>query len=103
MLWIAEPTDSTQVSLNAQPSLFLAFAFFAAAGVIGLLPAMFVFLVGYMRFHGKESWKVTLAIAVPMWIGSYALFHRLLIVPWPPSLMGQLFPGLKSNIWLNLF
>ena len=77
--------------------------FFAAAGVIGLLPAMFVFLVGYMRFHGKESWKVTLAIAVPMWIGSYALFHRLLIVPWPPSLMGQLFPGLKSNIWLNLF
>ena len=33
MLWIAEPTDSTQVSLNAQPSLFLAFAFFAAAGV----------------------------------------------------------------------
>ena len=77
--------------------------FFAAAGVVGLLPAMFFFLVGYMRIEGKESWKVTLSVAVPMWIGSYALFHRLLIVPWPPSLMGMLFPGLKSNIWLSLF
>ena len=32
--------------------------FFGASAVIGLLPAMFVFLVGYMRFEGKETWGV---------------------------------------------
>ena len=77
--------------------------FYGIANVVGLLPAMFVFLVGYMRFEGKESWKMTLGIAVPMWIGSYALFHKLLVVPWPQSLIGHLFPGLRSNIWVNLF
>jgi TctA family transporter len=77
--------------------------FFAVAGVIGLLPSMFVFLAGYMRFAGGESWKTTLSIAVPMWIVSYLLFHVLLIVPWPQSLMGVWLPELKSNIWLNLF
>ena len=77
--------------------------FFAAAAAVGLLPAMFLFLAGYMRFEGRESWKMTLAIAVPMWATSYALFHKLLVVPWPPSLVGVLFPGLKANVWLNLF
>ncbi|MEE8332967.1 MAG: tripartite tricarboxylate transporter permease, partial [Alphaproteobacteria bacterium] len=40
--------------------------FFGSAAVIGLLPAMFFFLVGYMRFSGKESWPVVLGIAIPM-------------------------------------
>jgi len=77
--------------------------FYGIANVVGLLPAMFLFLVGYMRFEGKESWKMTLGIAVPMWIGSYALFHKLLVVPWPQSLIGHLFPALRSHIWVNLF
>ena len=77
--------------------------FFGAASVVGLLPAMFLFLVGYMRFEGKESWKLTLGIAIPMWLLSYGLFHKILIVPWPQSLVGDWFPGLRSNIWTNLF
>ena len=77
--------------------------FFGAAAVVGLLPAMFLFLVGYMRFEGKESWKVTLGVAIPMWLVSYWLFHKILIVPWPQTLVGDWFPELRSNIWLNLF
>ena len=77
--------------------------FLGAAAVVGLLPAMFLFLVGYMRFEGKESWGMTLAIAVPMWIGSYLLFHRLLVVPWPQTVIGDIFPSLRSEAWLNLF
>ncbi len=77
--------------------------FFAAAAVVGLLPSMFLFLVGYMRFEGKESWKVTLGVAIPMWLVSYWLFHKILIVPWPQTLVGDWFPDLRSNIWLNLF
>ena len=77
--------------------------FFGAASVVGLLPAMFLFLVGYMRFEGRESWKLSLGIAIPMWLLSYGLFHKILIVPWPQTLVGDWFPGLRANIWTNLF
>ncbi|MCZ6813657.1 MAG: hypothetical protein O7F14_06345, partial [Alphaproteobacteria bacterium] len=70
---------------------------------IGLLPAMFVYLVGYMRFEGKESWKLTLTIAVPMSIASYLLFHTLLLVQWPQTVLGDFFPELRSIAWANLF
>ena len=77
--------------------------FFGAASVIGLLPAMFVYLVGYMRFEGKESWKLTLTIAVPMSVASYLLFHTLLLVQWPQTVLGDFFPELRSIEWINLF
>ena len=79
------------------------FFFFGAAAVIGLIPALFVFLVGYMRFEGKESWFNTLAIAIPTWILAYFLFHHVLIVPWPQTVVGDIFPELRSIFWLNLF
>jgi TctA family transporter len=77
--------------------------FFAVAYVVGLLPSMFIFMVGYIRFEGRESWKLTLYIAVPMWIGSYLLFHKVLLVIWPQSVLGNLFPVLRTIEWLNLF
>jgi TctA family transporter len=77
--------------------------FFGAASVIGLLPAMFFYLVGYMRFEGKESWKLILYIAVPMAVASYALFHTLLLVTWPQTVLGDFFPELRSIQWANLF
>ena len=77
--------------------------FFGAAALVGILPAMVLFLVGYMRFEGKESWSTTLAVAVPMGIFCYWLFHKILIVPWPQTVLGDMFPALRSSIWLNLF
>ena len=77
--------------------------FFGAAALVGILPGMFLFLVGYMRYEGKESWTTTLAIAVPMGIFCYWLFHKILIVPWPQTVFGDLFPELRSSVWLNLF
>ena len=77
--------------------------FFGAAALVGILPAMVLFLVGYMRFEGKESWSTTLTVAVPMGIFCYWLFHKILIVPWPQTVLGDMFPALRSNIWLNLF
>jgi hypothetical protein len=77
--------------------------FFGTASIVGLLPAMFLYLVGYMRFVGKESWRLTLYVAVPMWLLSYALFHKILFVPWPQTVIGDMFPALRSNIWFNLF
>jgi hypothetical protein len=77
--------------------------FFGASAVIGLLPAMFVFLVGYMRFEGKERWGITLIVSSAIWLVSYFLFHWLLIIPWPQALVGDWFPGLRTIPWANLF
>ncbi len=77
--------------------------FLVAAWLVGLLPAMFLFLVGYMRFEGKESWKLTLMIAVPMGLFSYFLFHRILLVQWPLTVFGDAFPIVREIEWLNLF
>jgi putative tricarboxylic transport membrane protein len=56
-----------------------------------------------MRFEGKEGWTTTLAIAVPMWIACYGLFRVLLVVPWPQTILGDLFPSIRFNAWLDLF
>jgi TctA family transporter len=77
--------------------------FFGAGAVVGLLPAMFLFMVGYMRFEGKESWKVTLLVGIPVWLVSYMLFHKLLIIPWPQTLVGDWFPVLRTIPELNMF
>ncbi|MEE2969896.1 MAG: tripartite tricarboxylate transporter permease [Pseudomonadota bacterium] len=76
--------------------------FFGAASLIGILPAMFVFLVGYIRFEGKETWKMTLIIACSMEAFCYILFHKVLIIPWPQTVLGDFFPGLRSIMSLNL-
>lgn len=77
--------------------------FFGAAAVVGLLPAMFLFMVGYIRFEGKESWRLTLSVSASVWFVSYMLFHKLLIIPWPQTLLGDAFPVVRTIPWLNMF
>ena len=76
---------------------------FGLASVIGLLPAMFFFLVGFMRTLGERSWARTLTIAVAVWAFCYILFHEVLLVPWPQALVGDWFPALRANRLTNLF
>ena len=70
--------------------------------MIGLLPAVLVFLICYMRLDGRESWLTTLGIALPMWGLCYTLFHIVLHVPWPQALLGEWFPVLRSIAVLSL-
>ena len=79
------------------------FAFFGAAAVVGLLPAMFLFMLAYIRFEGKESWRLTLMVSGGVWAMSYLLFHKLLVIPWPQSVVGDLFPVLRTIPELNMF
>ena len=70
--------------------------------VIGLLPGMLVFLVAYMRFHGRESWVTTLSVSAGAITFCYLLFHRLVAVAWPQSLLGDLFPVVRSIEMFNI-
>lgn len=64
--------------------------------VIGLMPAMGLYMFLYMASAGKTPWPMALLITVSLWIGFYVLFVRLLHVPWPPSFLGDTFPELRE-------
>jgi TctA family transporter len=64
--------------------------------LIGLMPAMGLYMVLYMTTAGKIPWPTALLVTVPLWIGFYLLFVTLLHVPWPPSLIGDGFPDLRE-------
>ncbi|MCY3731118.1 MAG: tripartite tricarboxylate transporter permease [Rhodospirillaceae bacterium] len=78
------------------------FFILAAAMLMGLLPAMLVFLLGYLRMEAREGWKMTLAVGLGAWVIAYLLFHQLLRVPWPTAVLGDLLPGLRSVGLTNL-
>jgi len=63
--------------------------------VIGMMPALGLFMIFYMVILGRTQWITAIAIALPLWVGMYVLFVKLLHVPWPPSLLGDAFPGLR--------
>ena len=64
--------------------------------LIGLMPAMGLYMFLYMSTAGKTRWPTALIITVSLWIGFYFLFVKLLHVPWPPSLLGDAFPDLRE-------
>jgi Tripartite tricarboxylate transporter TctA family/Tripartite tricarboxylate transporter TctB family len=68
----------------------------AGVFVIGMLPALGLFMVLYMIVEGRTRSRTAILIAAPLLIGMYLLFVRLLHVPWPPSLIGDAVPWLRA-------
>ncbi len=60
-----------------------------------MLPALFVFIILYMRIEGRENWLPVFAVAGGVTAFNYVLFDKLLIIPWPRALLGELLPGLR--------
>lgn len=73
-------------------------AFMGSMATIGLIPTVPLFVVLYMRLEGPESWKLVVPQAVILTIFVYMLFDQLLTIPWPPTLLGDMFPALKGVI-----
>ena len=61
--------------------------FLGLAKTIGILPAILVFVFLCMRFGGRESWFLSLLIAVLITAFSWYLFDQLLAIPWPRTLL----------------
>lgn len=68
----------------------------ALCGLIGILPAIPVFIALFMRLHGRESLWLTLPVALGTGAACWLVFDRLLAVPWPGSALGAVFPALRS-------
>ena len=63
--------------------------------IIGLIPAVPIFIVSYMRVEGREKWRVVIPMAVAVVLLIYVVFDQLLAIPWPPTLLGTFVPMLK--------
>ena len=76
-------------------------ALFFGIAAIGMLPAIFVFLVLYMRMTGGEKWTIAFVIATLTCLCSYLLFHQVFHVFWPHSWLGDMLPALRANNHFN--
>jgi hypothetical protein len=63
--------------------------------MIGLIPAVPIFIASYMRLEGREKWRIVIPMAVGVVLLIYVVFDQLLAIPWPPTLLGMFFPMLK--------
>ncbi len=70
--------------------------FAACMALIGLIPTVPVFIVAFMRFEGREPWRIVIPMAVSVVALIYVVFDQLLAIPWPPTLAGMLFPILHA-------
>lgn len=77
--------------------------YLACTAIFGLLPAMLVFLIAYIRFDGKESWAMALGVGIGTTLFCYILFHRIVAVIWPKSMVGVWFPDIRSIQSLAIF
>jgi hypothetical protein len=68
----------------------------AGVHLIGMMPALGLFMLLYMTIEGRTRLGTALLIVLPLWAGMYVLFVKLLHVPWPPSLLGDALPWLRA-------
>ena len=66
--------------------------------LIGFIPAIFVFIFVYMHFGFKEPALHAAIYAFATAFLCWGLFHKLLAVAWPQSLLGDLFPALRASL-----
>jgi TctA family transporter len=72
--------------------------YMASMATVGVLITTTIFIITFMRFEGKEGWKVTLGMTFGVVFMTWLLFDQLLTIPWPPTLLGDMFPALKEII-----
>jgi len=69
--------------------------FMGSMATIGLIPTVPLFVIGYMRLEAKERWRLVLPQAILLTLFIYVVFERMLHLPWPPTLLGKLWPMIR--------
>ncbi|MCS0496573.1 tripartite tricarboxylate transporter permease [Ancylobacter mangrovi] len=69
--------------------------FMVSMALIGLIPTVPIFVVAFMRLEGREPWKLVLPQAIILTLFIYVLFDQIIHIPWPETVLGQMFPALR--------
>jgi TctA family transporter len=72
--------------------------FMGIMAVIGLIPTVALFVVFFMRYENSERWPLVITYATVLVIAITFVFEHVMHIPWPPTLLAQWFPALKSII-----
>lgn len=64
--------------------------------VVGVIPSIFTFIVVFMRVENHEPWPVTLGLAAAVAGFVYLVFDYSLSYGWPESMLGGLWPILRT-------
>ncbi len=70
-------------------------SFMASIGLIGFLPSVPLFVIGYMKIEGQERWKLSIIMGTVLLVFVWLVFHQILAVTWPGSYLGDLIPAAK--------
>jgi len=70
--------------------------FIVLTALVGFVPAIALFVVGYMRLAWGEPWRRSIAASAATTLFCWAVFDRGLAMPWPPALLGDAFPSLRD-------
>jgi len=89
---------TAEVARRALTSAGWIVLFLAMIWLIGMLPAILVFIIAYMRVEGGERWWLTLTVSIAMAVACYVLFDELLHIVWPPTVLGQAVPALREFV-----
>lgn len=94
-------SQAMDIELSAAPDPGLAFqrtagifawilGFFLAIVLLGFPVAIPLFVLAYLRGQGREPWPLALVLAALAWLAFYALFVRLLHLPFLEGLLFRL-------------
>ena len=62
-------------------------AFFLLIWLVGFPIGIPVMMFAYLKFQGRESWKLSILLTVIAWLCFWGLFVRLLHLPFPDGLV----------------
>ena len=95
--------DPSTVAIRAVIFFAWCLGYLALSAIIGMLPAMAIFVFGFLYWTGREGLQTSLLMTASVVTLSYGLFHWILIVPWPEALLGEWLPGLREIRAFRLF
>ncbi|MGH8244121.1 MAG: tripartite tricarboxylate transporter permease, partial [Steroidobacteraceae bacterium] len=87
-----------EIVLRAGGFIFWMLAFLLSMATIGIVPTILWFVIAYMRFEGRERWTLVLPMAIGLSSFVYIVFDQLLMIAWPQTFMGTLFPVLQPFV-----
>jgi hypothetical protein len=64
--------------------------FMAGVWVFGYEFAAVAFVFLFMKFYGKQSWKMSVAFTVFSFVFLFSVFRLLLDVAWPPGMLWEM-------------
>jgi putative tricarboxylic transport membrane protein len=92
----AMPVFTKAIELRGVRCFLWLLGFLIVGAGIGLLPALCVLTFLLMRVEFTERWALSAACAAVATIAIYLVFDRIFALPWPQSLIGDLWPSLRD-------